>query len=183
MHATVCDIIADLVQNSIEAGASQVTLKVSTNPERIDVCIADNGKGMDETTLKKAVDPFYSEAGKHVHRRIGLGLPFLIQTVEATGGAVDIESKPAKGTTVHFYFDAKHWDTPPMGNLAQTVLGLMNFGDTTNLILTRKTVADSYEISRNDLIDALGNLEEAGTLVLAKAYLESKENDLDQSNP
>ncbi len=25
MHATVCDIIADLVQNSIEAGASQVT--------------------------------------------------------------------------------------------------------------------------------------------------------------
>ena len=183
MHATVCDIIADLVQNSIEAGASQVTLEVSTNPERIDVCIADNGKGMDEITLKKAVEPFYSETGKHVHRRVGLGLPFLIQTAEAAGGAVQIQSQPDEGTTVRFHFDAKHWDTPPMGNLAQTVLGLMTFGNATNLILTRKMVTDSYEISRNDLIDALGNLEEAGTLVLAKAYLESQEDNLDQSNP
>jgi len=70
-----------------------------------------------------------------------------------------------------------------MGSLAQTVLGLMTFGNSTNLILTRKTPADSYEISRNDLIDALGNLEEAGALILAKEYLESQENDLEQSNP
>ncbi|MEI7945766.1 MAG: ATP-binding protein [bacterium] len=182
MHATVCDIIADLVQNSIEAGASQVTLEVSTDPERIVVCIVDNGKGMDEITLKKAVEPFYSEPGKHDHRRVGLGLPLLIQTAEAAGGAATIQSKPNRGTTVRFHFDAKHWDTPPLGNLAQTVLGLMTFGKTTNLILTRKTQADSYEVSRNDLIDALGNLEEAGALILAKEYLESQENDLDQSN-
>lgn len=183
MHATVCDIIADLVQNSIEAGASQVTLEVSTDPEIIAVCIVDDGKGMDEITLKKAVEPFYSEAGKHDHRRVGLGLPLLIQTAEAAGGAVTIQSKPGKGTTVRFHFDAKHWDTPPMGNLAQTVLGLMTFGNTTHLILTRKTQTDSYEVSRNDLIDALGNLEEAGALILAKEYLESQENNLDQSNP
>lgn len=183
MHATVCDIIADLVQNSIEAGASQVLLEVSTDPEKIIVCIVDNGKGMDELTLKKAVEPFYSEAGKHDHRRVGLGLPLLIQTAEAAGGEVNIQSKPGVGTTVRFHFDATHWDTPPMGNLAQTVVGLMAFGNTTNLILTRKTPADSYRVSRNDLIDALGNLEEAGTLVLAKEYLESQEHDLDQSNP
>jgi len=182
VHATVCDIIADLVQNSIEAGASQVTLEVSTDPERIGVCIVDNGKGMDEITLKRAMEPFYSEAGKHDHRRVGLGLPFLIQTAEAAGGAVSIQSTPGRGTTVRFHLDAKHWDTPPMGSLAQTVLGLMTFGNTTNLILTRKTPAGSYEISRNDLIDALGNLEESGALILAKEYLESQENDLEQSN-
>jgi hypothetical protein len=33
------------------------------------------------------------------------------------------------------------------------------------------------------LVDALGNLEEAGALILAKEYLESQENDLLQSNP
>lgn len=182
MHATVCDIIADLVQNSIEAGASQVTLEVSTDPETIVVCIVDNGKGMDEITLKKAVDPFYSETGKHDHRRVGLGLPLLVQTAEAAGGAVTIRSNPGSGTHLRFFFDAKHWDTPPLGNLAQTVLGLMTFGNTTNLTLKRKTQADSYEISRSDLIDVLGNLEEAGALILAKEYLESQENDLDQSN-
>lgn len=178
MHATVCDIIADLVQNSIEAGASQVTLEVSTDPDKVGVCITDNGKGMDETTLKRAVEPFYSEAGKHDHRRVGLGLPLLIQTAEAAGGKVDIQSKLGKGTTVRFHFDAKHWDTPPLGNLPQTVLGLMTFRNTCNLILKRKTPADSYEVSRNDLVEALGNMDEAGTLVLAKAYLESQENDL-----
>ena len=183
MHATVCDIIADLVQNSIEAGASQVTLEVSTDPERIGVCIVDNGKGMDEITLKRAMEPFYSEAGKHDHRRVGLGLPLLIQTAEVAGGAVTIQSKPGRGTTVRFHFDAKHWDTPPMGNLAQTVLGLMTFGNKTNLIFTRKTQADSYEVSRNDLVDALGNLEEAGALILAKEYLESQESNLGQSSP
>ena len=183
MHATVCDIIADLVQNSIDAGASQVTLEVSTDPERIGVCIVDNGKGMDAITLKKAMEPFYSEAGKHDHRRVGLGLPLLIQTAEAAGGAVSIQSKPGSGTTVRFHFDAKHWDTPPMGSLAQTVLGLMTFGNMTNLLLTRKTETDSYVVSRNDLVDALGNIEEAGALILAKEYLESQENDLLQSNP
>ncbi len=183
MHATVCDIIADLVQNSIEAGASQVTLEVSTDPEKIAVCIVDNGKGMDETTLKKAVEPFYSEAGKHDHRRVGLGLPLLIQTAEAAGGKVTLQSEPGRGTTVRFHFDAKHWDTPPLGNLAQTVLGLMTFGNATNLILIRKTQAGSYEVSRNDLVNALENLEEAGALILAKEYLESQESDLAQSNP
>lgn len=183
MHATVSDIIADLAQNSIEAGASQLTLEVSTDPERIEVCIVDNGKGMDEVTQKKAMEPFYSEVGKHDRRRVGLGLPLLIQTVEAAGGALTIRSKPGKGTTVRFHLDAKHWDTPPLGNLAQTILGLMTFGNTTNLILTRKTPADSYEVSRNDLVEALGNLEDAGALILAKEYLESQENNLAQSNP
>jgi len=182
VHATVCDIIADLVQNSIEADASQVIVEVSTDPEKIGVCIVDNGKGMDEATLKRAVEPFYSEAGKHDHRRVGLGLPLLIQTAEAAGGAVDIQSRPGLGTTVRFHFDAQHWDTPPMGNLAQTVLGLMTFRNTCNLTFTRTTQADRYDVSRNDLVDALGTLEDAGALVLAKAYLESQENDLDRSS-
>lgn len=177
MHATICDIITDLVQNSIEAGASQVTLEVNTDPETIEVCIADNGKGMDEATLKKAVEPFYSEAGKHAHRRVGLGLPLLIQTAEAAGGGVDIQSKPGSGTTVRFRVDAQHWDTPPMGDLALTVLGLMTFGNTHDLIFKRKKPNASYQVSRNDLVGALGNLEEAGTLILAKEFLVSQESD------
>jgi len=182
VHATVCDMIADLVQNSIEAGASQMTLEVSTGPEKVDVSVVDNGKGMDEITQQKAMEPFYSEAGKHDHRCVGLGLPLVLQTVEAAGGIVTIQSNLGRGTTVRFHFDIKHWDAPPMGNLAQTVLGLMTFRNTTNLILKRKTPAGSYEVSQNDLVDALGNLQEAGALILAKEYIESQESDLDQSN-
>lgn len=178
MHATLCDIVTDLVQNSIEAGASQVTLEVSTNPEQIEVCIVDNGKGMDAATQERAFDPFYSEAGKHDHRQVGLGLPLLKQTAEAAGGAVKIRSEPDKGTTVLFHVAAQHWDTPPLGDLVMTVLGLMSFRSAYNLTFTRRTQQDSYQVSRHELMEALGNLEEAGTLILAKEFLASQEEAL-----
>ena len=60
MHASVCDTLSDLVQNSIEAGASRVELDVYTGADRIEVCVADDGKGMDEATLARAVEPFRS---------------------------------------------------------------------------------------------------------------------------
>lgn len=178
MHATLCDIVTDLVQNSIEAGASQIRVELSTHPDEIAVCIADNGKGMDAATQERVFDPFFSEAGKHDHRRVGLGLPLLRQTAEAAGGQVEIQSEPGKGTTVRFQVRAKHWDTPPLGDLVMTVLGLMSFRQVYNLTFERKTQQDSYQVSRSELIEALGNLEEAGTLILAKEFLTSQEEAL-----
>jgi hypothetical protein len=171
----VCDTLSDLVQNSVEAGASCVDVGVYTGPDRVEVQVADNGKGMDAATLAKAVAPFYSEAGKHVRRRVGLGLPLLFQTAEAVNGSADIQSAPGEGTTVRFTFDATHLDTPPLGDLASTVLGLMALSGTYDLILTRKTPADGYTVSRRELAETLGNLEEAANLVLAHAYLKSQE--------
>jgi hypothetical protein len=181
VHASVCDTIADLVQNAIEAGASRVELDVFTGPDRIEVRVADNGKGMDEATVARAVEPFYSEAGKHDRRRVGLGLPLLCQTAEAVGGAVDIHSTLGEGTAVRFTLDAKHIDTPPLGDLPSTVLGLMAFEGAYELALTRKTPADGYSVSRRELADALGNLREAASLALAKAYLESQETCLNDA--
>ncbi len=178
MHASVCDSIADLVQNSIEAGASRVELEVSTGPDTISVRVADNGKGMDKATLTKAVDPFYSEAGKHDHRRVGMGLPLLRQTADAVNGKVDIRSEPGKGTTVEFTFDARHIDTPPLGDLPATVLGLMTFNGTYDLIVKRTTPADGYSVARSELTEALGNLEESANLILVRDFLRSQEQNL-----
>ena len=175
MHASVCDTLSDLVQNAIEAGASRTELTVYTGPDRIEVRVADNGKGMDEETLARAVEPFYSEAGKHDRRRVGLGLPLLYQTAEAVNGTVKIWSKAGEGTTVRFTFDAKHLDTPPLGDLAMTALGLMTFAGSYDLVLTRKTPSDGYTVSRKELIETLGNLEESANLILAKDYLKSQE--------
>ena len=178
MHASVCDTIADLVQNAIEAGASQVELVVDTGPDAIRVRVADNGKGMDQATLAKAADPFFSEAGKHDHRRVGLGIPLLLQTAEAVNGRVDIQSEPGRGTTVEFTFDARHLDTPPLGNLPETVLGLMTFCGAYDLVVRRQTPAGGYSVSRRELTEALGNLEEPSNLVLAREFLRSQEQDL-----
>ena len=178
MHASVCDTIADLVQNAIEAGASRVTLTVATGPELIRVQVADNGKGMDKTTLAKVMDPFFSEAGKHDHRRVGLGLPLLLQLADAVNGTVDIRSRPGEGTTVEFTLDARHIDTPPLGDLPATVLGLMTYGGAYDLLFKRETPADGYAVSRSELAEALGGLEESASLILARDFLREQEQSL-----
>ncbi|MDR2849543.1 MAG: ATP-binding protein [Verrucomicrobiota bacterium] len=177
MHASICDILTDIVQNAIEAGASRVELDVRTGPDRIGVRVADNGKGMDSETLRMATNPFFSEAGKHSRRRVGLGLPLLLQTAEAAGGWAKIESAPGAGTTVTFEMDARNLDTPPMGDLPGTLLGLLTFGDC-ELAVTRATPTDSYTLSRSELTDALGTLSDAGALALARDFLRSQEDNL-----
>jgi len=180
VHATVCDYITDLVQNSIEAGSSHIQLELYTGPEAVRVRVSDDGKGMSSATLSKAVDPFYSEAGKHDHRRVGLGLPLLYQTAEAVNGTVEIQSSPGQGTVVTFAFDAAHVDTPPLGDLPSTVIGLMTFTEPFELELKRETPVESYRISRSEFVATLGNLQESVNYTLAKDYLKSQENHLTQ---
>lgn len=178
MHASVSDMIADLTHNALEADATEVRLAIVTTPETIRVTISDNGKGMDAATLAKAMDPFYSEQGKHAGRRVGLGLPLLTQTVEAVNGSVKVESEPHRGTRVAFSLDAQHLDTPPMGDLAGTLLTLLNFSGKCELIVTRSTPEASYTIARSELVEVLGGLEDAGSLILAREFLESQEESL-----
>ena len=68
MHATLADVIADTAQNSIEAGARNVSLEIVEDGATISVRIKDDGKGMDEATQARAFNPFYTEPGKHDKR-------------------------------------------------------------------------------------------------------------------
>ena len=178
MHATVCDYMADTVQNSMEAGASRIDVELVEDGETVRVAIRDNGKGMDEATRKRVWNPFFTEAGKHDRRRVGLGLPFLRQVVEATGGGLALESEPGRGTTLEYSFGAKHLDMPPMGCVAQAVVSLMNYAGNCELHFTHSRGDRSYTVSKCELAEALGNLEEVGNLLLAREYLEGQESDL-----
>ena len=178
MHATVCDYIADLVQNSIEAGASRIQLEVITEPEIVRVTVADNGKGMNREDLLRTADPFFTEAGKHDHRKVGLGLALLHQAADALNGRFEIASEPGAGTKVGFTFDATHLDTPPLGDIAGTVTGLMTFSGGFNLEFTRKTQKGQYAISRNELTETLGNLEEITNINLAREFIKTNEENI-----
>ena len=179
MHATVCDYIADLVQNSIEAGASHIKLKVVSRPELLQVTVTDNGKGMKREEVEKSSDPFFTEAGKHDHRKVGLGLALLHQAVATVNGEFEIESEPGKGTRIYFCFNSKHLDTPPLGDIAGTVTGLMTFSGDFNLEFIRKTAKGQYTISRAELIETLGNLEEITHINLAREFISAQEKDVD----
>lgn len=177
MHATICDLITDLVQNSIEANAKEITLNVEETDTNLKVVIKDNGKGMSAATLEKAKDPFWSD-GKHEHRKVGLGLPFLFQTSEMTGGSAKIETKEGTGTTVTFNFDPQNVDLPIFGNFVSTAVSLMTYGFEGNLTIERSRNRATYAVSKNELIDALGNLNDMENMVLLKQFIESNEKEL-----
>jgi signal transduction histidine kinase len=63
---------------------------------RLVMTVSDNGSGMDEHTLRHAVDPFFS--AKKAGRRQGMGLAKALRWIESSGGSMRIESQPDAGT-------------------------------------------------------------------------------------
>ena len=177
MHATICDVIIDTVQNSIEADSSKILLKVVDDGSFFSVEIEDDGKGMNEDVLARAFNPFYTEPGKHDKRRVGLGLPILKQLCDATGGKVEFQSVKGVGTKLRYSFLKSHIDLPPIGNLADTILALFNYPGNFELVYTRIKGDSEYSISRTELSESVGGFENVESLSLAREFLRSQEFD------
>lgn len=180
MHATLCDLITDLVQNAFEAGATETTLKIEEAKRNLTISIMDNGKGMSPPMLEKAKDPFYSDGQKHTHRKVGLGLPFLFQTAEATGGSVRIESEENIGTTVLFRCDGTNLDLPMFGNFCTAATTLMSYGAAGNLKIQRRLNGKGYEVDKAGLQEALGDLNDLDSLTLLKQFMQENEQEIQE---
>lgn len=112
--------ILDVVENSIRAGASEVNVRLTENraADLLTLEIGDDGKGMDEATAKRCVDPFYTtKSGKQV----GLGLPFLSQSAEEAGGELVVKTAKGKGTKIIATYRLSHIDRRPLGDLDGTI--------------------------------------------------------------
>ncbi|MCD6152453.1 MAG: sensor histidine kinase [Syntrophobacterales bacterium] len=116
--------ILDIVENSTRAGAKLVKIRIVENKkkDRLFIYISDDGKGMDEETLKKALDPFFTS--KSV-RNIGLGLPMLLQATKSCDGHFSVESKKGMGTRVTADFKYSHIDRQPLGDITGTMITLI----------------------------------------------------------
>lgn len=186
MYWSLAEMILDLVQNSIEADADKITVEITHRSEWLLVKISDNGRGMDEIRRASALDPFYTEEGKHPGRRVGLGLPFLRQTVDQTGGTFRLQSEPGVGTVLEFGLVTTHIDTPPPGDLAQLAVELMCFNREYDLRLIREYGPDDgeahhrrrYEITRGELQEVLGEISTVENRELAREYVLAAESDL-----
>lgn len=182
MHATLCDMITDLVQNAIEANASEIRLNIEETDSNLNVVIADNGNGMDAETLEKAKDPFYTDGCKHRRRKVGLGLPFLFQTSEMTGGSAEIESEPDRGTTVRFRLDRTHVDVPEFGNFTTAAVTMMTYGFSGNLKIERSVNSNGYNVSKTELQEALGDLNDLESLTLLKRFIAENEGEIAETD-
>lgn len=96
--AALIEVISNALQATEPGAAGQIAIHGAFDPysQKIVLTVADNGPGMDETTLKRAFDPFYSS--KPAGRRRGMGLPKALRWIESSGGSIRLESQPGQGT-------------------------------------------------------------------------------------
>lgn len=115
--------ILDIVENSIRALAKRIKIRIEEDIEKdlLTVKIEDNGQGMDEETVKKVLDPFFTTKAT---RRVGLGLPLLDQAAREAGGKLEISSEIGKKTRIRATFQYSHPDRKPLGDIKETLLAL-----------------------------------------------------------
>lgn len=63
--------------------------------------VADSGEGMDEETMARAIEPFFSTKG--IGKGTGLGLSMVHGLISQLGGAMLLSSKPGLGTLVELF--------------------------------------------------------------------------------
>jgi hypothetical protein len=179
MHFTLSDLVIDITQNAVESGASLVKLEVRETDMEFRFILEDNGRGMNKHELERAIDPFVSDGKKHPHRKVGLGIPFLIQTALQSGGGYDLHSEKNTGTTVTAWFDLTLVDTPPVGDISGMFRTVILFTEPEEIYIRRFRTAEkgekSYKTSKSELREALGDLEDSSSLVLLDRYLKSME--------
>lgn len=182
MHYSVCDYVSEAIANSVEAGSSFILCTLIEDCSAIRVCIADNGKGMTAEELQKVSDPFYSEEGKHCHRKAGLGVAFIKQASEQCGGNFDIKSEKNKGTSLLFEFSSENIDTPPLGDLTLCLLQAVTFSGEYELVFERSRQTEEgkkeYQVQRSQLQEALGELESASSQNMLRDYLQNLEMEI-----
>jgi len=99
-HAVEQALVA-LVKNGIDAGGAQcVSLTVRLTKQALQFEVQDYGQGIDEATLRRVGEPFFTT--KDPGKGMGLGV-FLVQMLaERLGGRFALQSEPGVGTTAIF---------------------------------------------------------------------------------
>jgi PAS domain S-box-containing protein len=96
-------ILVNLLINAAHASNKEnswIRLRVSADigsPDRCIIAVDDNGCGMDEKTMKRIFDPFFTR--NKSTQGTGLGLYICQSLVEGLGGCILVESQPDQGSS------------------------------------------------------------------------------------
>ncbi|MGD0103700.1 MAG: ATP-binding protein [Rhodopila sp.] len=122
--------ILNLSVNARDAMAEGGSLRISATAETpgtghrpklapgayVRISVADTGVGMNEATIGRAIEPFFSTKG--VGQGTGLGLSMVHGLAAQLGGALTIASKPGLGTNVELWLPVSPDAAPPAGKPA-----------------------------------------------------------------
>ena len=164
--------VLDIAQNAIQAGAARLTIRLTLETRLLTITIEDDGCGMSEAFLKDVCDPFSTT---RTTRQVGMGLPLYKLAAEQAGGSFDIQSRQGEdhGTVVKAAFDTANIDCPPLGDMAETVVTILQGNPELSLVYEYSDETGAKRLSTDEMRQILGDvpLNEPEVLIWAREFL------------
>mgnify|MGYP000428073364 CR=1 FL=1 len=164
--------VMDIVQNSVRAGASLITVQVaeSKKHDTLTITITDNGCGMSAEQVKSVIDPFFTT---RTTRKVGLGVPLFKMEAEMTGGSFQIDSEEGKGTKVTA-------DMIPLGDIASVIHLLITCNPELDFLFTHSIEEKEITLDTRTLREQLEGVPFTEPAVSAwiREYLAEAEEEL-----
>ena len=163
--------LMDIIQNSVTAGAKLIETGFEACDGKLVMTIADNGCGMDSELLARVTDPFSTTRKT---RKVGLGIPLLKAAAERASGGLEIDSQPGLGTNVRACFDVGNIDRPPLGDIAETIAGVILSNPEILFKLRLKSPGGEFALDTGEIKERLGEVPivELEVLTWIKEYVE-----------
>jgi hypothetical protein len=148
--------ILDIVQNSIRANAGRISVGLNIGDDNfLTLVVNDDGSGMNIEQAARVKDPFFST---RTTRKIGLGVPLLLQKAEQCGGSLSVSSAPGNGMEVRASFLTTHPDCPPMGDIPECAWMLMVSNPDKRLIFNFISASEEWDWDSLQIREALGEV-------------------------
>ncbi|HEX6037822.1 hybrid sensor histidine kinase/response regulator [Longimicrobium sp.] len=143
-RAQVEQVVMNLVINARDASPSGGVIRVRTAVDecgpapRVLLSVTDQGHGMDEATRARIFEPFFTTKAD---RGNGMGLATVHGIVEQSGGSIDVESEPGRGSRFRVYLPRADETVQPEPVAPRWELGPpRETGDATVLVVEDETM-------------------------------------------
>ncbi|MBN1265650.1 MAG: PAS domain S-box protein [Anaerolineales bacterium] len=173
-------ILSNLCVNARDAieGVGRITIETSTVSINQEYChvntgfipgdftvlaVSDNGRGIDQETIKRIFEPFFTT--KTTGLKTGLGLSTVYGIVKQNEGFINVYSEPGEGTTFRVYLPCHKGDVKHIQR--QDVLVSAGLGETVLLVEDEPTIIEFGKVMLETLgyrVLATGSPGEAVTI-------------------
>jgi two-component system, cell cycle sensor histidine kinase and response regulator CckA len=123
-ESEIREALANLIINAADAMPSGGKLRVRTilHNQNLIIEVIDTGIGMDEITIHRCLDPFFTTKGD---KGTGLGLSMVYGIIHRHYGNIEVESTVGKGTKISLLFPVKNvLDSKTIENREQEIPAL-----------------------------------------------------------
>ncbi|HKJ43772.1 MAG TPA: HAMP domain-containing sensor histidine kinase [Sunxiuqinia sp.] len=93
-------ILTNLLDNALKFSSKEVSFRISSDDQYLNILIEDQGMGMPEDQIDYLFEPFTRGSNVKMISGSGLGLAIVKRSVDCLDGIIYVDSDVSKGTTI-----------------------------------------------------------------------------------